>query len=181
MGKKIVILNGSPRKSGNTSTLAAEFMRGAKESGNTITEFFLDGMNIRGCRGCLGGGRDVDHPCVTKDDMDEIYPVVKDADVIVLASPVYYWSISGQLKMTLDRLFAIAESADSDKLMNKDVVLLMSAQSNEYQEVKSWYQTVTEYLKWQDRGQILVDDVYKVGDIKDRKELTDAYQLGTSI
>ncbi len=55
MGKKIVVLNGSPRKKGNTSALAAEFARGAEEAGNTVTEFFLDSMDIHGCKGCFGG------------------------------------------------------------------------------------------------------------------------------
>ncbi len=55
MGKKIVILNGSPRKNGNTAALAVEFTRGAEEAGNTVTEFFLDSMDIHGCKGCFGG------------------------------------------------------------------------------------------------------------------------------
>ncbi len=55
MGKKIVVLNGSPRKKGNISALAAEFARGAEEAGNTVTEFFLDSMDIHGCKGCFGG------------------------------------------------------------------------------------------------------------------------------
>lgn len=56
MSKKIVILNGSPRRKGNTAVLTAEFAKGAKEAGNTVTEFFLDEMNINGCLGCFGGG-----------------------------------------------------------------------------------------------------------------------------
>ena len=57
MGKKIIILNGSPRKSGNTSALTAQFTKGAEEAGNTVTEFFLGEMNINGCKGCFGGGK----------------------------------------------------------------------------------------------------------------------------
>ena len=58
MAKKIVILNGSPRKNGNTSALTAAFQRGAEEAGNTVTEFHLSDMNINGCLGCWGGGKD---------------------------------------------------------------------------------------------------------------------------
>lgn len=101
MSKKIIILNGSPRKAGNTTALTAEFKKGAVEAGNTVTEFFLDGMNINGCKGCFGGGKNPDSPCVQKDDMDKIYPVYKEADIIVLATPLYYWTISGQLKNCL--------------------------------------------------------------------------------
>ena len=73
MGKKIIILNGSPRKAGNTTALTAEFVRGAEESGSAVTEFFLHGMNISGCKGCFGGGKDPQSPCAQKDDMDKIY------------------------------------------------------------------------------------------------------------
>ena len=89
MGKNIIILNGSPRKAGNTTTLTAELIRGAAESGNTVTEFFLNDMNINGCKGCFGGGKDPQSPCAQKDDMDKIYPVYKDADIVVLATPLY--------------------------------------------------------------------------------------------
>ena len=85
MDKKIVILNGSPRKNGNTSALVREFTKGAEEAGNTVTEFFLDGMDIHGCKGCFGGHSSRECPCVQKDDMDKIYPVVKESDVVVLA------------------------------------------------------------------------------------------------
>jgi multimeric flavodoxin WrbA len=64
MAKKIVILNGSPRKKGNTSELAKAFTRGAESAGHTVTEFFLDSMNIHGCKGCFGGRSGRDRPCV---------------------------------------------------------------------------------------------------------------------
>lgn len=92
MAKKIVILNGSPRKNGNTSALVKKFTEGAESAGNTVTEFFLDQMTINGCKGCFGGHSSRACPCVQKDDMAQIYPVVRDCDVIVLATPLYYWS-----------------------------------------------------------------------------------------
>lgn len=72
MSKKIVILNGSPRRSGNTSALVKAFTRGAEEAGNTVTEFFLDGMDIHGCKGCFGGDNSRDCPCVQKDGFDHL-------------------------------------------------------------------------------------------------------------
>ena len=74
MGKKIVILNGSPRRKGNTSALVKAFTEGAEGSGNTVTEFFLDGMDIHGCKDCFGGYSSRECPCVQKDDMAKIYP-----------------------------------------------------------------------------------------------------------
>ena len=89
MAKKIIILNGSPRKNGNTSALTAEFKRGAEEAGNTVTEFHLSSMKIGGCLGCWHGGKDAECPCVQKDDMAQIYPVYREADVVVLAVKPY--------------------------------------------------------------------------------------------
>ena len=109
MGKKIIVLNGSPRKNGNTSALVKAFREGAESAGHTVTEFWLGGMKINGCRGCCAGGKNPESPCVQKDDMEQIYPAYKEADVVVLASPLYYWTISGQLKCAFDRLFAVAE------------------------------------------------------------------------
>ena len=101
MSKKIVILNGSPRKTGNTSTLVKAFTEGAENAGHTVTEFFLDGMNIHGCKGCFGGHSSQECPCVQKDDMTQIYPAVKESDVVVLATPLYYWNMSGQLRTAI--------------------------------------------------------------------------------
>ena len=72
MGKNIIILNGSPRKNGNTAALIQAFTEGAESAGHTVTTFFLDRMNINGCKGCFGGGKDSEHPCVQKDDMNQI-------------------------------------------------------------------------------------------------------------
>ena len=69
MSKKIVILNGSPRKNGNTSALVRAFTEGAEHTGHTVTEFFLNDMTIHGCRGCFGGHSSRECPCVQKDDM----------------------------------------------------------------------------------------------------------------
>ena len=122
MGKKIIILNGSPRKKGNTAALTAEFTKGAKEAGNEVTEFFLGEMNIHGCIGCFGGGKNPESPCVQKDDMDKIYPVYKEADIVVLATPLYYWTISGQLKAAFDRLFAVAECDPKTSFSSRETV-----------------------------------------------------------
>ena len=89
MAKKIIILNGSPRKNGNTAALTAQFKKGAEKSGHQVSEFFLGQMNIGGCLGCWRGGKDTECPCVQKDDMAQIYPVYKEADVVVLACNVF--------------------------------------------------------------------------------------------
>ncbi|MBQ9527012.1 MAG: flavodoxin family protein [Fretibacterium sp.] len=182
MNKKIVILNGSPRRSGNTSELVKAFTEGAKSAGNTVTEFFLDGMDIHGCKGCFGGGKDHNSPCVQKDDMDKIYPAYKEADVVVLATPLYYWTISGQLKVAFDRLFAVAECDSNYANPRKDCALLMAAEGDGFNETLYWYdRVVCGYMGWEDRGKVLCGGVVKVGDIAGRDEIRAARELGASI
>lgn len=179
---KIVILNGSPRKKGNTSALCAKFTEGAKESGNQVTEFFLNGMNIHGCLGCFGGHSSKDCPCVQKDDMAKIYPVVKECDVIVLASPLYYWNMSGQLRTCVDRLFAL-EEGDGNLLRghNRSCALLMAAEGNDFEDVLIYYNHLMEHLRWKNLGSVLAGGNGDIGDIAGKPELQKAYELGKSI
>lgn len=182
MSKKIVILNGSPRKNGNTSTLVKSFTEGAEASGNMVTEFFLDSMNIHGCKGCFGGHSSKDCPCVQKDDMDQIYPTVRDCDVIVLASPLYYWNMSGQLRTAIDRLFAL-EEGDHNFLRGhgRASALLMAAEGTDFKDVLLYYDHLMEHLKWENLGQILAGGNGDIGDIDSKPELKLAYDLGKSI
>ena len=109
MSKNIIILNGSPRLKGNTAMLCDAFMKGAESAGHAVTRFDLQKLDIHGCLGCMKGGKNPASPCVQKDGMEAIYPAYRNADLVVLASPMYYWSVSGQLKTVFDRLFAVAE------------------------------------------------------------------------
>ena len=181
MSKKIIILNGSPRKSGNTTALTAAFTKGAEETRNQVTEFFLDGMNIKSCKGCFGGGKNCDSPCVQKDDMDKIYPFYKEADVVVLASPLYYWNISGQLKMTFDRLFAVAECDSEYHNPKKDSILIMAAEGNDFEESEYWYNRLEKHLGWKSLGKVLCGGVMAIGDIQGNEKLDEARKLGASI
>ncbi len=182
MSKNIVILNGSPRKKGNTSALAAEFARGAKEAGHTVTEFFLDRMDIHGCKGCFGGDSGRECPCVQKDDMMQIYPAVRACDVIVLATPLYYWNMSGQIRTAIDRLFAL-EEGDENLLRGhgRSSALLMAAEGDDFEDVLAYYDHLMEHLSWNNLGHVLAGGNGAVGDIAGKPELEQAYELGKSI
>ena len=182
MSKKIVILNGSPRPNGNTSALVKKFTEGAEAAGHTVTEFFLDRMDIHGCKGCFGGHSSRECPCVQKDDMAKIYPAVKECDVIVFASPLYYWNMSGQLRTAVDRLFAL-EEGDGNLLRGHDrsSALLMSAEGHGFTEVVTYYDNLMGYLKWNNLGHVLAGGNMNVGDISGKPELEQAYELAKSI
>lgn len=182
MGQKIVILNGSPRKTGNTSELVKAFTEGAISVGNDVLSFHLDSMNIHGCKGCFGGHSSRECPCIQKDDMEKIYPAVKEANIIVLASPLYYWNMSGQLRTTIDRLFAL-EEGDGNLLRGheRSSALLMAAEGYGFEDVLLYYNHLLEHLKWKNLGHVLSGGNMVVGDIKGKKELDEACKLGESI
>lgn len=182
MPKNIVILNGSPRKNGNTSALVKAFTEGAESAGHTVTEFFLDGMNIHGCKGYFGGHSSKDCPCVQKDDMAQIYPAVKDCDVVVLASPLYYWTMSGQIRTAIDRLFAL-EEGDGNLLRGngRASALLMAAEGHGFGDVVLYYDHLMEHLHWKNLGHVLAGGNMDVGDIQGKAELKEAFDLGKTI
>ena len=182
MGKNIVILNGSPRRRGNTSALAEAFTEGAQGAGHSVTEFFLDGMDIHGCKGCFGGNSGRECPCVQQDDMAKIYPAVKDCDIVVLASPLYYWHMSGQLRTAIDRLFALEEGGSNLLRGNgRACVLLMAAEGSGFEDVSLYYDHLMEHLRWKNLGKVFCSGVMNTGDITGRPELDQARGLGASI
>lgn len=98
---KIVAFNGSPRKGGNTQLLLQEAVRGAKEQGAEVTVFDLNWMNIKPCQNC--GGCAETAQCIVQDDMQKIYEAIRSADRIILASPIFFFGLSGQTKIMIDR------------------------------------------------------------------------------
>jgi NAD(P)H-dependent FMN reductase len=178
MAKKIIILNGSPRPRGNTAGLVNAFAESAEGAGNTVDVFFLAGMNIKRCIGCYGGGRDPGSPCIQKDDMDLIYPAYSEADIFVLASPLYYWSITGLLKTAFDRLFAVEECG---KVVKKECILLMAADGDSFDEVVLYYNALVKRMGWNSLGTVLAGGVRDLGDIESKQELEFAQILGASI
>ena len=181
MSKKIIVLNGSPRANGNTSALVREFTRGAEENGHSVQTFLLHDMDIKGCAGCWGGGQEPHSPCAFKDDMEKIYPPYIEADIVVFASPLYYWSVSGQLKTALDRLFAVAECDSGYRNPQKAGVLLMAAEGNGFEESVYWYERLMGHIRWANLGKVLVGGVHQPGDAEGKPELMEAYELGKSL
>ena len=125
MNKKVLILSSSPRKGGNSETLAAAFANGALEAGNLVETVHLREKNYGFCRGCLACQK-LGH-CVIRDDAVEVTAKMHDADVLVFATPVYYYSVSGQLKTMLDRANPLY---DTDYAFTKAYLLATAAASS---------------------------------------------------
>ena len=121
MSKKIYIVSSTPRKNGNSQILADEFARGAKEAGHTVISINIRELNLQFCIGCLYCQSH--NECVLNDSMNSLYIDVQSADVLVFATPIYYYEMSGQLKTFLDRLNPLYPRENSFK----EVYLLATA------------------------------------------------------
>ena len=154
--KKILILNGSPRKNGKTASLVKAFSEGATSAGNEVKEMYIQGMHIGGCLACeacsRNGGR-----CVQKDDMEQINEAYLWADVIVFASPMYWGTITGQLKTVVDRIYAIQNRIGYGDMSKqyRETAFLMTARGNYYRQALDFYHIFTEMFGWKNWGTVL--------------------------
>ena len=175
---KILVLTGSPRKNGNSSTLADNFIKGAEEAGHTVVRFDAAFKKVHPCIACNKCG--MDGPCIFKDDFDFVRENIVDADAVVFATPMYYFGISAQLKAVIDRFYAINGKIHRPK---KAVLLMTYANSaaSEAEPIKKHYEVLLNYLGWQDAGQVIASGVWPVGAIKNTDYPQKAYELGKRI
>jgi len=179
MRKNVVVLSGSPRKNGNTARLVEAFMAGTKTSGKDSTLFRVAGLHIGGCRGC-GHCFKNQGVCIQQDDMPPILDALRKADALVLASPVYYFSVTAQLKLAIDRLFALLEIG----MAVKQAALLMTCGASTEAAAASsitMFRQICAYQKWAEAGIIIVPGLHQPGEIEGREELELAKRLGEQI
>jgi len=179
MSKNIVILFGSPRKGGNTEKLATAFMNGAKSKGKNVTLFRIADMAIKFCTGCSHCFNEKG-VCIHKDDMQEILDSIRNADILVFASPVYYCSVSAQLKLVLDRTCALT----NEQTPVKQAALLMTCADETTDTADGavvMYKSVLEYKNWDNAGVIIAPGLYGEITIDGRNELEQAWKLGEDI
>lgn len=170
----ITILNGSPRKGGNTEIMADEFARGARESGHQVEKINLAGKKIAGCLGC-GYCFAHDGVCVQKDDMAAILEVLDQTDLVVFASPIYWFDITGQLKCVIDRMYARGQKGVH---FHKAMLMLDSASDGVYEAALAQYKGMTKYLHWENKGIITVSGMMEKGSMKDSPRMEEIYQMG---
>ena len=144
---KVVILNGSPHQAGNTKAMVDAFTKGAKSAGNEVVECPVGCMNIKGCLGCEYCHTKGEGKCVQKDDMEKVYPEIGSADVVVFASPVHYFGISGQLQSVIARFYAPGKPK-----AQKYALLISSASPNVYAGIEVQYKGMVAYFQAEDLG-----------------------------
>ena len=175
----IVVLSGSPRKGGNTDMLVDAFVKGAREN-NDVTVVNVRDYKVNACVGCNSCFTRQDGDCFQADDMSKIYSILSNADMLVVASPVYFYGLSAQLKAVIDRLHTPKRNTFKIK---KTALLLVATSGKDYvfDAIKSQYALILKYFDFQDMGQICVGRVKDKGDIADREELLQAFHLAQSI
>ncbi|MCR5135152.1 MAG: NAD(P)H-dependent oxidoreductase [Clostridiales bacterium] len=146
---KIIILNGSPRPDGNTAAMINAYRKGAESAGHSVSVFDICRMNIKGCLACEYCHTKAFRTCVQQDDMQKIYPLLDEAEMIVLASPVYYHGFSGQLQCAINRIYA----PGYPKKLRKAALLLSSGSDGVYDgAVYTYRNSFIDYLHLEDMG-----------------------------
>ncbi|WP_195975217.1 flavodoxin family protein [Hydrogeniiclostridium mannosilyticum] len=146
---KILVLNGSPRPNGNTAAMVGAFAEGARESGHEVTVVPVCQKKIGGCLACEYCHTKGEGKCVQQDDMQEIYPVLEEAEMIVLASPIYYHSFTGQLQCAINRIYAL----DKPKNLKKAALIMSSGSNHVYcGAIYEYRNSFLNYLKLEDMG-----------------------------
>ena len=179
MSKKVLIISSSPRKGGNSETLAAAFAKGAQEAGHQVETVFLREKQVGFCKGCLAC-LNLGH-CVIKDSAVEIAAKMHNADVLVFATPVYYYCVSGQLKTMLDRANPLF---GTDYAFTK-AYLLATAAEDAPETVEGTVKAVQGWVDCFERCE-LVETVFaggvnEVGEIIEHPALERAYRVGKEI
>lgn len=178
MKKKVLILSGSPRKSGNSDVLCDEFARGATESGHEVEKIRVAEKNVAPCSACYcckNGGE-----CVHKDDMAEILQKMIDADVLVLASPVYFYSIDAQLKAVIDR--TVARWLE---VQNKEFYYIVTMADEEAESADTTLACFRGYADCvngaKEMGVIIGGGVYEKGEVRANAAMKKAYEAGRGV
>lgn len=171
---KILVLNGSPRKDGATSDMIDAFTLGAEEAGHDVSAYDVTRMQVRGCMACEYCHTKNPGSCVQRDDMDILYPEFLTADMVVFASPIYYFTLSAQLQAVIHRTYAFG----IPKNVRKVALILSSGSKYVYgPAMTQYYQSIVEYWKVENAG-IFTANGRQNKSAKKRKEL---YEFGRSL
>ncbi|MGQ9689268.1 MAG: flavodoxin family protein [Desulfobaccales bacterium] len=170
---KIVAVLGSPRPNGNSALLAKAFLEVARERGADIEVYRLNQMNIKGCQGC-GKCKTDSEVCVVEDDLAPVYDAVRQADLLVLASPVYFGDLSGQLKCFWDRTYAFANPDFSSRLApgKKTVMLLAQGAPAEemFNDIHPRYERWLKMFGFVENHLVRAVGVQGAGEVKNQPE-----------
>lgn len=179
---KTLVLKASPRKDGNTATMADELVRGLNDAGHSdVVEFSLNDLEIRPCQACDGCFRPPYAGCVLDDDFMTIYPVFREADLVVFAAPVYWWHLCAQMKAFVDRMHPMLTFDREHCLTTKHLTLITSYFAEDPYGVDLVVKMFESITGWAGMGFDVVR--HHAADChvrEDESKLREAYELGRS-
>lgn len=179
MNKQVLIISASPRKGGNSDTLCDQFQKGAEKAGNSVDKIRLAEMKIDYCSACYACKKQ--GYCVKQDDMAQIITKMRSADVIVLATPVYFYTMCAQMKTMIDRTLGGAQQSG---LENKEFYLIVTAADGK-SAMERTVDGLRGYLEClpgaKEMGVIYGAGAWQLGDIQENPAMQEAYQMGRSI
>ena len=177
MGKKIVVITGSPRKGGNSFAMTDAFIAAAQAKGHTVTRFDAAMKQVGGCRACetcFSTGK----ACTFDDDFNTIAPAILEADAIVFTTPVYWYSIPAQIKGVIDRIFSLV--VGGKHIAGKECALITCCEEEDLSVmdgVRIPIERMAALNKWRMVGEVLVPGVLNIGDI----DRTDGCQKASAL
>jgi multimeric flavodoxin WrbA len=181
--KNILVLTGSPRKSGNSDRMADAFIKGALSVGHEVTKFETARMTIGGCKACKTCWSN-GNPCSFQDDFYDLAPLLESADVIVFSTPLYWFSFSAQIKAAIDKMYSYVGKNCKRPLKIKESILLVCGADEGmkiFDGIISTYREIAHYMEWEDRGVLAVPKVKEKGDIEATDALMRAEEYGKSL
>ncbi|MBR3090089.1 MAG: flavodoxin family protein [Prevotella sp.] len=175
----ILIFSGSPRKGGNTDLLVEAFAKGASQK-HHVEIVSVHDYKVNPCMGCNACFKNKANACVQNDDMSLIYEKMSRADMLVIASPVYFYGLSAQLKAVIDRFHNPIR--DTFRLKNMALLLVGAATLPElFDSILAQYRLCLNFFKLEDMGHVLVRGVKDKGDIRNTDALQEAFHLGSNV
>lgn len=176
---KIVVLTGSPRKSGNSAYLAEQFIKGAEEQGHEVFRFDCAFKQVEPCRAC--NRCDMNGTCIFNDDFLELRPKLIEADMVVFATPMYYFGISAQMKRVIDRFYAINGQIKGARKKAAFLMTYADTAAREAEPMLAHYRMLMDYLGWTSVGEVVAPGVWTAGSIRNTDYPGQAYRLGKSL
>lgn len=176
---KLLVIESSPHKNGSSNLLAGEFIRGAEEAGHIVQVFDAARASLHPCLACDACG--MGGPCVQKDDMAQLRRDLLDADMALFVTPLYYFGMSAQLKIVIDRFYSFNGELSAKGL--KTALIAAAWDSNDWtmRDLEAHYKTLCRYLSFQDQGMILGNGCGTVSMTKSSVFPQKAYELGKSL
>ena len=176
---KITVLMGSPNRNGSTAILVENFARGAEEAGHAVDVVDVCHANIHPCTGCVKCG--YEGPCVQKDDVEVIRKKLLASDMVVFATPLYYYGMTAQLKTVVDRFCAYNSSLNGSHLKSALLTVAWNADDWTFEALVSHYKTLVRYINFEDMGMVLGLGCGTPSMTSRSRYPNDAYKLGRSL